>query len=85
MASLKTLWCKFEEVETIFCTEFAEFDAFATDATVVDEPLGCGVDGVTVVNVDEIVANEGVDGGGWAAPPLPIELDIVFSLGVDGK
>ena len=69
----------------MFCAEFVELDAFPTDATVVDELLGCAVDGVTVVSAEEIVANEGVDGGGWAAPALPIELDIVLSLGVDGK
>jgi hypothetical protein len=34
-----------------------------------------------------VVKEEGVDGGGGlaAVPPLPIELDIIFSLGVDGK
>jgi hypothetical protein len=38
-----------------------------------------------VVRVEGIVVNEGVDGGGGATPPFAIELDIVLSLGVDGK
>ena len=40
-----------------------------------------------MVKVDWIVVSvEGVEGGGsGAVPPLPIELDIVLSRGVDGN
>ena len=40
---------------------------------------------MAVVKVDGMVVNEGVDGGGGAAPPFAMELDIVLSLGVDGN
>ena len=38
-----------------------------------------------MVKVDGMVVRDGVDGGGGAAPPLAKELDIAFSLGVDGS
>ena len=41
---------------------------------------------MTVVKVDGIVVNEGVDGGGGAADPMfAMELHITLSLGVDGR
>ena len=63
------------------------FDTFPTEVTFfVDELLlWCGVEGVAVVKVDWIVVSEGVEGGGGAVPPFPMELDIVLSRGVDGN
>ena len=68
------------------------FDAFTTDVMLffVDDALlgllRCGVVGVAVVNVDWMVVNEGVEGGGGAVPIVfPMELPIILSLGVDGN
>ena len=68
------------------------FDAFTTDVMLffVDAALlgllRCGVVGVAVVNVDWMVVNEGVEGGGGAVPIVfPMELPIILSLGVDGN